>query len=132
MVSLTTGILYWVYRYQQVGPTITTVDRENTAALDSIADTEGADSYSFDKRYTVFSTTPISTGEIVVTAKSYLPGEFSRPDYQYCYLTLSTKATVAAHETQLATYENAQVQVITDDPLLVDGAVPFCDFTTAK
>lgn len=97
--------------------------------LGTISRSEGAPEFGITKSFNVFDSTPISTGEIVVTAKEYSPNNLAVPEYQYCYLTSSTSITnVQQIELAEINPDTGELVVKTEDAFLVDSALPYCSF----
>ena len=97
--------------------------------LGTISRSEGAPEFGITKSFNVFDSTPISTGEIVVTAKEYSPNNLAVPEYQYWYLTSSTSITnVQQIELAEINPDTGELVVKTEDAFLVDSALPYCSF----
>ena len=97
--------------------------------LGTISRSEGAPEFGITKAFNVFDSTPISTGEIVVTAKEYSPNNLAVPEYQYCYLTSSASITnVQQIELAEINPDTGELVVKTEDAFLIDSALPYCSF----
>lgn len=100
-----------------------------TQKLGTISRNEGSSEFGIKKSFNVFDSTPISTGEIVVTAKEYSPNNLAFPEYQYCYLTSSASiSNVQQIELAEINPDTDELVVKTKDAFLIEAALPYCTF----
>lgn len=97
--------------------------------LGTISRNVGSGSVGITKAFNVFESTPMSTGELVVTSKNYEPSNLATPEYQYCYITSSASIT-NVQQIELADIdsETGELVIKTTDPFLIESALPLCSF----
>lgn len=128
LFSLTVALVYWLF-FLNPGPVFNLDKEKSGREIGALAAAEPSKGFEIETSFTVFDTTPISTGEIVVTARSYLPSNLSVPSGQYCYIT--TSADIKGSETEIA-YLDDQLEITTEDDFLIREAVPLCQFVIQK
>jgi len=139
VVAVAVAVIFWMY-YQpnlsidegtQVSTSSPALDRSTSDALALISAQESPalkDKPFIDTSFTVFHRTLISTGEYVVTGKTYAPDNLSYPEEQYCYLEKIQSNAVLSGE-PLAAFEDHQFMLETEDLELIDFARKHCQFS---
>jgi len=139
VVAVAVAIIFWMY-YPSATPSVgaskvigssPVLNRSTSDALALISEKESPtlkDKPFIDTSFTVFHRTLISTGEYVVTGKTYAPDNLSYPDEQYCYLEKAQSNAGLSGE-PLAAFEDHQFMLETEDLELIDFARKYCQFS---
>ena len=134
ILAVAIALIYLILSHVNSSPQITPSVVQSAGEvqnLGTISRSEGSPEFGITKSFNVFDSTPISTGEIVVTAKEYSPENLAVPEYQYCYLTSSTSITnVQQIELAEINPDTGERVVKTEDAFLMESALPFCSFIT--
>ena len=132
ILAVAIALIYLILSHVNSSPQLTISSVQSTAEaqdLGTISRSEGSPEFGITKSFNVFDSTPISTGEIVVTAKEYSPNNLAVPGYQYCYLTSSTSITnVQQIELAEVSPKTGELVIKTEDAFLVESALPYCSF----
>lgn len=107
------------------------LNRSTIEALALISAQEASDPKEapfINTSFTVFHRTLISTGEYVVTGKTYAPNDLSYPSEQYCYLEKNQSSASLSGE-PLAAFEDHQFILETKDLELISFARKYCQFS---
>ncbi len=135
VVAVAVAVIFWLYQPANnpaYKPSDTSAfDRSTSDALKVISAQESTNSNDqtfIDTSFTVFHRTLISTGEYVVTGKTYAPSDLSHPQEQYCYLEKAQSSAGLSGE-PLAAFEEHQFMLETDDLELIGFARKYCQFT---
>lgn len=84
-----------------------------------------------DTSFTVFTRAIISTGEYVVTGKTFVPDDLTTPTEQYCYLEKS-QSSASLSGLPLAIVDNGRFVAETKDPAMLKLAKKHCRFSGVK
>jgi len=139
VVAVAVALIFWLYYppatssggISKVNASSPALDRSTSDALALISAQESPelkDKPFIDTSFTVFHRTLISTGEYVVTGKTYAPDNLSYPEEQYCYLE-KTQSNAGLSGEPLAAFEDHQFMLETDDLELIDFARKHCQFS---
>jgi hypothetical protein len=108
------------------------VDRKTIDALKVISKSQtpvnNADQAFINTSFTVFHRTLISTGEYVVTGKTYQPSDLNRPYEQYCYLEQNQNSQQLSGQA-LSYIENGELVLETEDKAMIELAKRYCQFS---
>jgi hypothetical protein len=112
--------------------TLALSDRKTIDALTIISDaqktSESPDSAFINTSFTVFHRTLISTGEYVVTGKTYAPSNLRKPYEQYCYLEQNQNSqALSGHP--LSYVEAGELVLETEDQAMIVLAKKYCQFS---
>jgi len=139
VVAVAVAVIFWLY-YQPAtfSGEVATVSASSPALNQSTSDaltliseqesTELENKPFIDTSFTVFHRTLISTGEYVVTGKTYAPDNLSYPEEQYCYLE-KTQSNAGLSGEPLAAFEDHQFMLETEELELIDFARKYCQFS---
>lgn len=139
VVAVAVAVIFWLY-YQpaKFSGEVATVSANSPALNQSTSDAlalisaqespELEDKRFIDTSFTVFHRTLISTGEYVVTGKTYAPDNLSYPEEQYCYLE-KTQSIAGLSGEPLAAFEDHQFMLETEVLELIDFARKYCQFS---
>lgn len=100
-------------------------EQQNQQALDEVEQT------FIDTSFTVFTRAIISTGEYVVTGKTFDPDDLATPTEQYCYLEKS-QSSASLSGLPLAIVDNGKFVAETKDPAMLKLAKKHCRFSGLK
>lgn len=136
VVAVAVAVIFWLYHQpatsvDYVPVNTTAFDQSTTDALKVISAQESLSEKEqpfIDTSFTVFHRTLISTGEYVVTGKTYAPDDLSYPQEQYCYLEKAQSSEGLSGE-PLAAFEEHQFMLETEDLELIGLARKYCQFT---
>jgi hypothetical protein len=139
VVSVAVAVIFWMYfppstptvEASQVTGSSPALNRSTSDALAIISKQESPELKNkpfIDTSFTVFHRTLITTGEYVVTGKTYVPDDLSYPDEQYCYLEKIQSNSGISGE-PLAAFEDHQFMLETEDLELIDFARKYCQFS---
>ena len=139
VIAVAAAIIWYLYVLTEtnIQPSVSTIvsspalDRSTSDALALISTqevTDIEDTPFIDTSFTVFHRTLISTGEYVVTGKTYAPDQLAYPAEQYCYLEKTQTNTSLSGE-PLAAFEDHQFMLETDDLELINYARKYCQFS---
>ncbi len=125
ILGITLALIFWLLK--PAAPAhFSSESSGQSRELSELARGEGVTDFEISTSFTVFSTTPTSAGEIVVTGKEYEPDDLSTPSNQYCYMT--TSDDVRGAETEIAYVSDGEILLATEDEYLIHEAVPLCQF----
>jgi len=125
ILGITLALIFWLLK--PAAPAYFSSESSGQSReLGELARGEGVTDFEISTSFTVFSTTPTSAGEIVVTGKEYEPDDLSTPSNQYCYMT--TSDDVRGAETEIAYVADGEILLATEDEYLIREAVPLCQF----
>ena len=139
VVSVAVALIFWMFYPPSsssggAAPTKASspaLNRSTSDALALISAQEAPEVQNkpfIDTSFTVFHRTLISTGEYVVTGKTYAPDNLSYPEEQYCYLEkLQSNAGLSGEP--LAAFEDHQFILETESIELIDFARKYCQFS---
>jgi len=139
VVAVAVALIFWLYYpvattsvgASQVIVSSPALNRSTSDALAIISEQESPklkDKPFIDTSFTVFHRTLISTGEYVVTGKTYAPDNLSYPEEQYCYLE-KTQSNAGLSGEPLAAFEDHQFMLETEDLELINFARKYCQFS---
>lgn len=107
-------------------------DRKTSDALKIISEAQDSnnnpDKAFIDTSFTVFHRTLISTGEYVVTGKTYEPDDLQTPSEQYCYLEQSQSSNQLSGQA-LSYIEDKELILETEDQAMISLAHRYCQFS---
>ena len=129
LTALTVAVIYWLLF---ASPNVAGYRGEmgSEREMNTLASNEAPNSLEITTLFTVFTKTPTSTGELIVTAKNYSRSDLSNPDSQYCYIT--TSGDINDAEIEIAYIDDGEIKVIATDDYLISEAVPLCQFLEPK
>ena len=127
ILALTISLIVWLFSGPRPDALSVFSSKDTSQDLGSIARAQDQKEIGVTTRFNVFDKSPMATGEIVVTSKEYTPDDLVEPLYQYCYVTNSTEISNAT-QTLIADVELGEVRLKTQDPFLIDNALPLCTF----
>lgn len=139
VVAVAVALIFWLYYppvtslegASQASVSSPALNRNTSEALALISAQETLelkDKPFINTSFTVFHRTLISTGEYVVTGKTYAPDNLSYPEEQYCYLEKTQSNTGLSGE-PLAAFEDHQFMLETEDLELINFARKYCQFS---
>ena len=105
--------------------TLSRQEQESQQALDEVEQT------FIDTSFTVFTRAIISTGEFVVTGKTFDPDDLTTPTEQYCYLEKS-QSSASLSGLPLAIVDNGKFVAETKDSAMLKLAKKHCRFSGLK
>lgn len=139
VVAVAIAVIFWLYypmEYTTSGlaetnlssPALNRSTSEALALLSKQESPKAEDKPFINTSFTVFHRTLISTGEYVVTGKTYAPDALTYPAEQYCYLEkIQSNAELSGEP--LAAFEDHQFMLETDDLELINFARKYCQFS---
>lgn len=140
VISLTATAIWWMlassgnYGISNALDSIqsTVTDRKTADALQIISasqETSNSPDQAFiNTSFTVFHRTLISTGEYVVTGKTYEPSNLTTPYDQYCYLEQNQNSQALSGQ-PLSYIENGKLILETKDKAMINVAHRYCQFS---
>lgn len=139
VIAVAVSVIFWLYYLPSthsegilaVSVSSPALDRSTSDALALISAQESPklkDKPFINTSFTVFHRTLISTGEYVVTGKTYAPEDLGYPQEQYCYLE-KTQSNSSLSGEPLAAFEDQQFMLETDDLELISFARKYCQFS---
>lgn len=132
VLAATAALIWWLFHQPVMAPVYdASFDRSTADALAVISRQEnpGAAAQPFiDTSFTVFHRSVMSTGEFVVTGKTYQPDNLSFPSEQYCYLERAQSSSGLSGE-PLAVISEGEFTLETEKPDLILFAKKYCKFS---
>lgn len=137
---LSIGFVLWLFQAKPASNYIpqervtSSIDVKKTANV--IQQNESHSSSMIKTKFTVFETMTTDTGKQVVTGRVYVPENLEKPDWQYCYLSVSLEAgnsdaALLDQDTLMRTLANkgdGQINIVTKDDSLMKVAKNYCRF----